>query len=85
MVQPPEIWRSALEMKARAVERIAELRKQGAPIDISDAACDRVLTAALDMLVGRGFVEMNEDGLYRAKAAAETVLQYYANSIQHWR
>ncbi len=85
VLQSPQAWRSELELKARAVERIAELRGQGAPIDISDAACERVLSAALDMLVGRGFVEINEDGLYRARAEAETVLQYYANSIRHWR
>ena len=79
-----DTWSSELELKARAVERIAQLRDMGAPIDISDAACERVLTAALDMLAGRGFVDINEQSLYRANADRVAVLRYYANSIRHW-
>jgi glycerol-3-phosphate O-acyltransferase len=83
MLAQQQQWSSELELKAKAVERILQLRELGAPIDISDAACERVLSAALDMLAGRGFVDM-ENGLYRASPDTSVVLNYYANSIKHW-
>ncbi len=75
---------SELELKSKAMQRITELREAGAPIDIAESACERVLMAALDMLTGRSFIEW-EDGLYRVRPEAETVLRYYANSISQWR
>lgn len=84
VLQNKENWCTELELKTSAVTRIESLRRQGAPINISDAACERVLTAAMDMLVGRGFVEINTAGKYRANVPSMLVLQYYANSIQHW-
>jgi len=42
------------------------------------------LTAALSMLEGRGLIE-SRDGLIRAKPEALDLLNYYANSIKHWR
>ncbi|MEE9352122.1 MAG: 1-acyl-sn-glycerol-3-phosphate acyltransferase [Thiotrichaceae bacterium] len=75
-------WCSELELKSKAVERMHQLKEKGAPIDISDAACERVLSAALDMLFGRGFVEM-EDNLYRASSESISLLEYYANSINY--
>ena len=77
-------WRSELELKVKAVERIKQLREQGAPITISDAACERVLSGAMDMLIGRGFVE-EENNLYRVNSEAVGLLRYYANSINHWK
>ncbi len=76
-------WSSALELKSKAAQRIAQLKLSGAPIDISDAACERVLTAALDMLAGREFVQL-QDNLYRESAESIDLLRYYANSINHW-
>ncbi len=77
-------WRSELELKVKAVERIKQLREQGAPITISDAACERVLSGAMDMLIGRGVVE-EENNLYRVNPEAVGLLRYYANSINHWK
>ncbi|MDH3763335.1 MAG: 1-acyl-sn-glycerol-3-phosphate acyltransferase [Gammaproteobacteria bacterium] len=77
-------WQSELQLKALAVERIAALQAQGAPIKISPGACESVLSAALSMLEGRGFVE-NRQGLLRAREDALDVLNYYANSIRQWR
>ena len=76
-------WRSELELKAHAIERMHELRRQGAPITISASACEAVLSASLAMLEGRGFVD-GRDGLLRASEASLDVLHYYANSIAHW-
>jgi glycerol-3-phosphate O-acyltransferase len=76
-------WKSELELKTLAMNRINDLEKLGAPIDLSPEAFEQVLSTALDMLVGRRFVEEKE-GLYKAKEDAKTVLEYYANSINHW-
>ncbi len=77
-------WKSELELKTSAVTRIKQLRELGAPIDISASACEHVLTSALDMLCGRGFVNL-QDGLYRADQDSKLLLNYYANSIAHWQ
>ena len=76
-------WKSELELKAGAMDRIQQLEVLGAPIDISAGAFEHVLTAALDMLVGRGFVDL-QHGLYQAREDSLLELDYYANSIQHW-
>ncbi len=76
-------WKSELELKTQAVTRIKQLRELGAPIDISASACEHVLTSALDMLTGRGFVGF-KNGLYKSEQESQTILAYYANSIAHW-
>ena len=75
---------SELEIKAKAMHRIDELKQQGAPIDISETVTEGVLMAALDMLSGRGLIDW-QDGLYRVNGAEVDMLQYYANSIASWR
>ena len=77
-------WRSELELKSQAMARIRELEDQGAPIKFPVNASEAVLTAAFDMLVGRGFVERREQTL-RASEQSIDVLSYYANSIVHWQ
>jgi len=77
-------WKSELELKADAVRRIGELEGQGAPIKISASACEGVLSAALNMLEGRGFIESNNN-LYKADENSVELLGYYANSIAHWK
>ena len=51
---------------------------------MSAGAYDDVLTAALTMLQGRGFVE-TRDGLLFPRQNSLDALRYYANSIAHWR
>jgi len=77
-------WLSELGAKTVAVARIGALQAKGAPIKVSASACEDVLTAALTMLEGRGFID-SRDGLYRVSEGAEDVLRYYANSISQWR
>ncbi|MCP4983651.1 MAG: glycerol-3-phosphate acyltransferase [Gammaproteobacteria bacterium] len=77
-------WLSDLELKTRAAKRIGELQRQGAPIKLSANACEGVLSSALSMLEGRGFIE-NRDSLVRADPAGLDVLKYYANSIGQWK
>ncbi|MBT8434340.1 MAG: hypothetical protein KJN95_06750, partial [Gammaproteobacteria bacterium] len=77
-------WLSELEAKTLAVAHIEDLHARGAPIRISANACEDVLTAALSMLEGRGFIE-RRDGLIRARPEALDLLNYYANSIKQWK
>ena len=77
-------WKSELELKAEALERMTWLEKQGAPIRVAASATESVLSGAMDIIAGRGLVKAN-DGLYQADQGALTVLAYYANSIRHWQ
>jgi glycerol-3-phosphate O-acyltransferase len=77
-------WLSELDLKTTASRRIDQLVEKGAPIDLSANAVEGVLSAALVMLEGRGFVEVREN-LIRAKPGAVDLLKYYANSIEHWK
>jgi len=76
-------WLSELDLKAAASIRIAQLQEKGAPIDMAPNALEGVLSAALVMLEGRGFIEI-EENLLRAKPESLDLLKYYANSISHW-
>ena len=77
-------WTSALELKTLGAEKIEQLEKAGAPIDISSSALENVLGSALDALTGRGLLEEKEN-LYRMKSSEKDIINYYANSISHWR
>ncbi|NQT63955.1 MAG: 1-acyl-sn-glycerol-3-phosphate acyltransferase, partial [Candidatus Marinimicrobia bacterium] len=83
LLEHKNVWKSELDLKSLAVQRIKALRSQGAPIDISDSACEGVLTNALSLLQGRGLVNSDEN-LIRADFHSHTLLEYYANSIRHW-
>ena len=75
---------SALEVKAHAWALIAELTRSGAYVHIPRADLDYAITVGLRMLVLRRFVEESE-GLFRAHADERDMLDYYANSIEHFR
>ncbi len=77
-------WKSELELKAQCAERIEQLEKAGAPIDISASAIESVLGSALSALIGRGLVD-EKDNLYRMLESESDIINYYANSIVHWR
>ncbi len=77
------VWKSELDLKSQAIQRIEELKKMGAPINISDSASEGVLTSALSLLIGRNLV-LEEKNLLRPATDAYVLLEYYANSIKHW-
>ncbi len=77
------VWKSELEFKAQALKRMKVLKQQGAPIRISSNTTDNVLSGALDIIEGRGWLAM-QDNLYKAKEDSVVMLEYYANSIAHW-
>ena len=77
-------WKSELELKAEALERMTQLEKLGAPISVASVATESVLSGAMDIIVGRGLIEVR-DGLYKADADELVMLAYYARSIAHWQ
>jgi len=77
------VWKSELDIKSQAVLRINALKEKGAPINIPSNACEGVLTNALNMLIGRRLVDV-EENLIRVKEEV-VLLEYYANSIKQWR
>lgn len=79
-----DVWRSELELKAQALNRMGVLKKQRAPIRIASGTMDSVLSGALDIIEGRGWLAV-QDSLYKAKGDSIVMLEYYANSIAHWR
>lgn len=84
MIKNKNEWKSELELKAECCDRINQLKELGAPIDISSSAVESVLGSAIDILIGRGLVE-EKNNLYRMKGSEFDIVNYYANSIVHWR
>lgn len=84
LLENRKTWQSALELKAQAALSIEGLRKQGAPINISASACEGVLTNAINMLLGRGLI-LEQDNLLCLNPESQKLLEYYANSIKHWK
>ena len=76
-------WKSELELKSLCSQRISQLERAGAPIDISHSSLESVLDSALGAMTGRGLVE-EKDNLFRMKESEADILNYYANSIAHW-
>ncbi len=77
-------WKSELDLKSQASLRIDELKTRGAPINISTSAREAVLTNALSLLIGRGLIQ-KENNLLRVEPESHVLLEYYANSIKHWK
>jgi glycerol-3-phosphate O-acyltransferase len=84
MLDGRDVWKSELELKAQALKRMEALKQQGAPIRISSNTTESVLSGALDIIEGRGWLD-SEDNLYKPADDAIVMLEYYANSIAHWR
>jgi glycerol-3-phosphate O-acyltransferase len=74
--------RSEFEIKAEVAALVARLEAAGARIYLPRSDWDYAVGAGLRMLVARHLVG-EEAGLYRAVAAEEPLLRYYANSIAH--
>jgi len=84
LIQCRDGWKSELELKSQCVERLAELEEKGAPVEIASSAVESVLGSALSILLGRGLVE-EKDNLYRMRSTESDIMNYYANSIAHWK
>ncbi|GMQ91505.1 MAG: 1-acyl-sn-glycerol-3-phosphate acyltransferase [Gammaproteobacteria bacterium] len=84
ILEEAEAQKTRLLWMGKALERIEHFRNQGAPINISPTACERVLEGAMDILLGRGLLQQR-DGLISVRPGSRDMLAYYANAIQHWQ
>ena len=74
---------SVLEIKAQVQDLIDEVQKSRAYVHIPRADRDYAVTVGLRTLLLRRIVD-EQGGLYRARADAESMLRYYANSIEQF-
>ncbi len=84
LLENKSTWKSELDLKSTAALKIDTLKQKGAPINVSANACESVLNNALNMLISRGLIDTNEN-LLRVNKSSITLLEYYANSINHWQ
>ncbi len=82
-VEDPEKGFSDLEIKARVQSLIDKLEKQGARVYIPRSDRDYTIEVGLRMLTLRHIV-LENDQLFYAAPDDMDVLQYYANSIDHF-
>ena len=74
---------SGLEIKAHVQSLIDEAQRSGAYVHIPRADRDYAITVGLRALLLRRIVD-EQGGLYGARADAEPILRYYANSIEQF-
>jgi len=80
-----EQWLDVDEIEDRTNELIRDLHKKGAPVlEIPRATRIHAIGDALDHLLLRNLIEYSGDR-YRMVPKNIVILQYYANSIVHWR
>ncbi len=74
---------SELEVITEAHQLIDFLIEQGAPLNDAEKPAKKTMQKALAMLVHDGLLELAADR-YRVADSQQTLLDYYANSIEHW-
>jgi len=82
LLEAGEVPIATLELKGRVVDIMRRLEARGAHIYVPRSDQDYAVEVGLRMLRLRRLV-VESDGLYRADAANEVLLRYYANSIVH--
>ena len=74
-----------LEIEERTNRLINELQTHGAPVfEMSRSARAQYIVDAIDLMKLRGMVTASGDR-FKAVSAEETIMRYYANTINHWR
>ncbi len=73
-----------LEIKGRVYELAKELESRGAHVYVPRKDQDYAIAVGLRALTLRHLVDERE-GLFRARTSELPVLNYYANSIRHFR
>ena len=83
MLKNRERWLSAVEVESAAGKFIERLELARAPVYIPEDNRVESVLYALETLTLRRFVQQS-DGRYRAASENLEVLEYYANSLEHW-
>ncbi len=74
-----------LDIEERSNRLINELQARGAPVfEMSRSARAHVIVDAIELMTLRRMVTASGDQ-FKAVPAEETIMRYYANTIDHWR
>ena len=74
---------TSLEIVGECDTLIEEMMAKGAAMKAQEKPRPRTLSNSLDLLISRNFLlESNEH--YRINPEYRPLVQYYANSIEHW-
>ena len=75
--------KTSLEIISDCDALIDEMIAKGAAMKAEQKPRHRTLSRSLDMLISRGFL-IETDDCYRINPESRALIQYYANSIEHW-
>lgn len=74
---------TSLELFSSCDDLINEMIRRGAAMKTDEKPRHRTLSNSLDLLIQRGLVtELNDS--YQVNSEHQNLLEYYANSIEHW-
>ena len=74
-----------LEVERYSNQLLDKLKSKGAPIlESSHSARGKAIADAVDLMLLRGMIEANGEGL-KAASGEKRLLAYYANAIVHWQ
>lgn len=83
MIQAREKPLTSLEILSDCDELIDRMIEQGAAMKKEEKPRHRTLSNSMDMLIERNMITVQDDQ-YRVNPERVDLLQYYANSIEHW-
>ena len=74
---------SSLQIASQCDELIDEMIRRGAAMRPQEKPRQRTLANSLDLMLSRDML-LEEDDRYRVNPTRRPLVQYYANSIEHW-
>ena len=75
--------KTSLEIVGDCDTLIDEMISKGAAMKLDEKPRHRTLSRSLDMLISRSFL-IEKDDYYQINPEYRPLIQYYANSIEHW-
>jgi len=83
LLRADEKPRTSLEIIGDCDTLIDEMIEKGAAMKAEEKPRQRTLSRSLDMLISRNFL-IEADDYYQINPEYKPLIQYYANSIEHW-
>ncbi len=83
LLRADEKPRTSLEIIGDCDTLIDEMIEKGAAMKAEEKPRQRTLSRSLDMLISRNFLIVADD-YYQINPEYKPLIQYYANSIEHW-
>ncbi|MEX0962712.1 MAG: 1-acyl-sn-glycerol-3-phosphate acyltransferase [Pseudohongiellaceae bacterium] len=83
LLRAGEDTKTSLEIVSDCDTLIDEMIEKGAAMKASEKPRPRTLSNSLELLIARNFL-LEQDDRYRINPEYRPLIQYYANSIEHW-